>query len=590
MTQMQEYEREVELIDYIDVVVKWKWLIAAVTLMFVVGGLLRSSWQTQPTWYSAKALIYVASSKAASAEGRATEVALPTLSPAFYRSIALADEVRLKMEILRVALQDSMGLDSAPMGMQVGIVEQTGIELEVRSTVPGLPVPLVNAWTDTFMSLSEGLSASELGSMHQAVAAQFDSARVRLEDAEKRLERFDGAGQSGFLDEELSAYGRQIADLQDTVVSSRLRLVTVRAKLARAREIVSALEVDGEGLHTLSAARRKRLATGSLHPLTRQMLGIMAERDQLIESPSPNVDVQGGERNEAGVETPSGSAFQHGAAEYGDALRLGALQRLPEADSLWAVQRELARHAPTMSLKLTVPAQDLRGRMGEADTVSDENIDRLPRLARRGLWSKELELAFLESEEPATWGIDLGPNPVYVDLKKLEARHGLALAVAEHRLMVGLESDRVSATQDMFVALLELYQVSRRQVSRLLSEVLALQAEVRDLEKGLLEQQTVIQRLNRLTLEQDRLTRTLKTRQITYDRLAKLAEEARIAAQIASANLRIITRAGTPVSEGEFTRKNVPLVGAIGLILAIFFVFVVEYVSKARARQAAVRN
>ncbi len=581
MTQMQEYEREDQLIDYIDVVVKWKWLIAAVTLMFVVGSLLRSSLQTQPTWYSAKALIYVASSQAASVEGRATEVTLPTLSPAFYRSIALADEVRLKMEILRIALRDSMGLDSAPMGMQVGIVEKTGIELEVRSTVPGLPVPLVNAWTDTFMSLSEGLSASELGSMHQAVAAQFDSARVRLEDAEKRLERFESAGQSGFVDEELAAYRRQIADLQDTVVSSRLRLVTVRAELARAREIVSALEVDGEGLHTLSAARRKRLATGSLHPLTRQMLGIMVERDQLIESPPPNVDVQGGERNEAGVETPSGSASQHGAAEYGDALRSGALQRLPEADSLWAVQRELARHSPTLSLKLTVPAQDLLRRMGEADTVSNENIDRLTRLARRGLWSKELDLAFLESEEP---------NPVYVELKKLEARHGLALAVAEHRLMVRLESDRVSTTQDMFVALLELYQVSRRQVSRLLPEVLALQAEVRDLEKGLLEQQTVIQRLNRLTLEQDRLTRTRETRQTTYDRLAKLAEEARIAAQIASANLRIITRAGTPVSEGEFTRQSVPLAGAIGLILSVFVVFVVEYVSKARARQAAGRN
>ncbi|MEC7843006.1 MAG: hypothetical protein VX911_08995 [Candidatus Latescibacterota bacterium] len=72
-----------------------------------------------------------------------------------------------------------------------------------------------------------------------------------------------------------------------------------------------------------------------------------------------------------------------------------------------------------------------------------------------------------------------------------------------------------------------------------------------------------------------------------FDQLAKLAEEARIASQIASANLRIITRAGTPVSEGKPTRQNVPLAGAIGLILSVFVVFVVEYVSKARARQAA---
>ena len=97
-------------------------------------------------------------------------------------------------------------------------------------------------------------------------------------------------------------------------------------------------------------------------------------------------------------------------------------------------------------------------------------------------------------------------------------------------------------------------------------------------------------RLNRLNLEQDRLMRTRGTRQITYDRLAKLAEEARIASQIASANLRIITRAGTPVSEGELTRQSVPLAGAIGLILSVFVVFLVEYVSKARARQAAGRN
>ena len=32
------------------------------------------------------------------------------------------------------------------------------------------------------------------------------------------------------------------------------------------------------------------------------------------------------------------------------------------------------------------------------------------------------------------------------------------------------------------------------------------------------------------------------------------------------------------------------LTGAIGLILSVFVVFVVEYVSKARARQAAGRN
>ena len=229
--------------------------------------------------------------------------------------------------------------------------------------------------------------------------------------------------------------------------------------------------------------------------------------------------------------------------------------------------------------------------MVEAD-VSEDSVDhqfqfdvigrlrrqlqgRTERLSRLDLWSDELDLAFLEAEEP---------NPAYVWLKEREARYGTELAVAEHRMTPSArESDR-------FLAMLALYQESRRVLSALVPEALALEAEVMNLEVGLLDQQTVADRLNRLNLEQDRLMRTRGTRQITYDRLAKLAEEARIASQIASANLRIITRAGTPVSEGKPTRQNVPLAGAIGLILSVFVVFVVEYVSKARARQAAGRN
>lgn len=81
--------------------------------------------------------------------------------------------------------------------------------------------------------------------------------------------------------------------------------------------------------------------------------------------------------------------------------------------------------------------------MVEAD-VSEDSVDhqfqfdvigrlrrqlqgRTERLSRLDLWSDELDLAFLEAEEP---------NPAYVWLKEREARYGTELAVAEHRMTV----------------------------------------------------------------------------------------------------------------------------------------------------------
>lgn len=63
-------------------------------------------------------------------------------------------------------------------------------------------------------------------------------------------------------------------------------------------------------------------------------------------------------------------------------------------------------------------------------------------------------------------------------------------------------------------------------------------------------------------------------------------EEARIANQVASANLRIITRAVTPVGEGTETQKKVVLAGVVGLILSVFGAFLLDYVRRARAGRA----
>ncbi|MEE2834347.1 MAG: hypothetical protein VYD18_18465, partial [Candidatus Latescibacterota bacterium] len=200
-------------------------------------------------------------------------------------------------------------------------------------------------------------------------------------------------------------------------------------------------------------------------------------------------------------------------------------------------------------------------------------------------------------------------DPIYQMLREKEARYSLALATTEHqlstrlralenvsdslRIIVGV-SDQIAIAQDMFVEMRNRYQDSRRKMVTLVQDVLALRAEVRNLEKGMgdlqVELQAVAGRLNRITLEEDRLRRTRETLRTTHDRLEKLTEEARIAAQIASANLRIITRAVTPVSDPAPTRRSALLAGAVGLIFSVFVAFLVEYVRKARVKQTVVQS
>jgi uncharacterized protein involved in exopolysaccharide biosynthesis len=115
----------------------------------------------------------------------------------------------------------------------------------------------------------------------------------------------------------------------------------------------------------------------------------------------------------------------------------------------------------------------------------------------------------------------------------------------------------------------------------------SLKIELVDLEIRLEKLRVRSLQLQRLHLERQRLVRDHETLTSTYDRLAKLTEEARIAAQIASGNLRIITLAKTPVGQRAEIKRNPLLAGAIGLILSVFVAFFLEYVRKARAIRRA---
>jgi len=596
---MSEHERELELIDYIDVLLRWKWLIAIVTLACLAGSQVRSS--EEPTWYSAKALIFVAPSQTSSTGARTTELELPTLSPAFYLNIAVADEVTLYLEERRKQL--SGGSATATMSMSTKVVEQTGIELQIRSREIDLPVPLVKAWTDTFMSLSQGLSSNELGSIYKSVKSQFDTAHVRLERSENSLAS-DTNDVAPFMQAESDTLNSRAAELQSKILDKQILLDGQIGEMIQACPIVDDMERGGVALHLLDTEQIEGLQVSSRKGVAAQMVVALRQRNQIRKAL----------RKLSLDEIDSMAAFQHGdilAREhprlrsfqvaiktYEVAVASARTELLSSSDTLYAVEVAIAAEPP---LVRSTGTDTLIWRQADGRRLSESK-------------AKILDQLKIYSE---------APNPTLRTLHDTRARHRIAIGVAESRLSQGLSA--IAAMKDSVARIhpkisgaiqdhkeiadhFEQYHEklnnellvvqgtideyrrsyeSAKRATRLGPSVESLKIELVDLEIRLEKLRVRSLQLQRLNLERQRLARDHETLTGTYDRLAKLTEEARIAAQIASGNLRIITLAKTPVGQRAEIKRNPLLAGAIGLILSVFVAFFLEYVRKARAIRRA---
>lgn len=596
---MSEHERELELIDYIDVLLRWKWLIAIATLACFAGSQVKLS--EEPTWYSAKALIFVAPSQTSSAGARTTEMELPTLSPAFYLNVAVADEVRLYLEERRKQLTG--GSATATMSMSTKVVEQTGIELQIRSREIDLPVPLVKAWTDTFMSLSQGLSANELGSIYKSVKSQFDTAHVRLERSENSLAS-DTNDVGPFMQAESDTLNSRAAELQSKILDKQILLDGQIGEMIQARPIVDDMERGGVALHLLDTEQIEGLQVSSRKGVAAQMVVALRQRNQIrkalrklsLDEIDAMADFQHGDI--LAREHPRLRSFQVAIKTYEVAVASARTELLSSSDTLYAVEVAIAAEPP---LVRSTGTDTLIWRQADGRRLSESK-------------AKILDQLKIYSE---------APNPTLRTLNDTRARHRIAIGVAESRLSQGLST--IAAMKDSVARIhpkisgaiqdhkeiadhFEQYHEklnnqllvvqgtidesrrsyeSAKRATRLGPSVESLKIELVDLEIRLEKLRVRSLQLQRLHLERQRLVRDHETLTSTYDRLAKLTEEARIAAQIASGNLRIITLAKTPVGQRAEIKRNPLLAGAIGLILSVFVAFFLEYVRKARAIRRA---
>ena len=198
-TYMSQYEREIELYDYIEVLLKYKWFILAATLLCGgAGWFLRS--EAPPPVYEADVVLMIKQMPSQQTDGQ--QQVTSTQSSGFYETLARDDGLKQAVIHSLKALTDSLGVGLSLTSMdgilQVEILDP-GVKLTVRHSNPHLPIPLVNTWASLFVARNSDLSSEEGGRYYDYVESQYQTTRHHLDSLEVELHAFQNDNQIAFL-------------------------------------------------------------------------------------------------------------------------------------------------------------------------------------------------------------------------------------------------------------------------------------------------------------------------------------------------------------------------------------------------------
>ena len=195
---MSQYEREIELYDSIEVLLKYKWFILAATLLCGgAGWFLRS--EAPPPVYEADVVLMI---KQIPSQQAGDQQVASTQSSGFYETLARDDGLKQALADSVRSLTDSLGLGLSLTTLdgilQVEILDP-GVKLTVRHSNPHLPIPLVNTWASLFVARNSDLSSEEGGRYYDYVESQYQTTRHHLDSLEVELHAFENDNQIAFL-------------------------------------------------------------------------------------------------------------------------------------------------------------------------------------------------------------------------------------------------------------------------------------------------------------------------------------------------------------------------------------------------------
>ncbi len=551
-------EQEIDLADYLSVMIKRKRLILSGTVLCVVlavsyGALV----DKPPPEFEARASLLVIPPPVKS------DLHQSPFSISVYRELAQAQD-------LQQAIVDSLDLrDRSGKRFKLSVLSSSleaklrengsspSLELVVTSTDTAVlpPVRIANVWAALFVQENNGLNNREAIGSYETIMRQYEIARENLSRAEDELYSFDGRHEIVMLKTELEARQSKLTEYQKIFIDNSLELKKQSQELNDLESQIQIMEDDaGRWIGSLDGT----MESGMDGALTNDQKGVLQTIIQTRE------DLREVSEWMLKFETENGLDFTKRKLDAKRSLLVGHLKQLSRTRinagvtkqtlkevggakvandrsslSSDAVTDEILREV--LSLKIDYNLFSPRVRLIEEEfSLLKDEVDRLELDYVRKKGERDRQAERLESIRDRH--------------QALRAEYGrLRLAANAHRLSINTLRPAVER---------------RSEIDRLYRETVDLS-----------------ERLENLELKQARLNRDIELAKSTYTKFAGLLEDARAAKAGQPSDLKVVARAVEfSVVPNEASRNVVALAFGIGLILSIFVAFFMEYFEKAKVR------
>jgi len=305
---MEEYEGEVELIDYIEVLLKRKRLIIGGTVLCALAAGFFSL--SSPRGFEAQALIVVSPTITGSARGGgegeggwaapgAAEIIVPGLAATTYEALATGDELltTLRDSLLGQPLPASaaqlitgLGIDgmlggfvSAELVKETAKAESPLLSFRVTSAEEALPVTAVNLWAKLFVERHRGMSSNVADDYYQWVLAQYDVSKAKLERTEGQLTEVTSTyNELSVLQAEIAARSSRLGTALTTFQELETDLEAKEREWEYVTRQLKEVTFEGKWLGYLDAARRETLRHNGPSSVRSGLLAALSAQEAAI--------------------------------------------------------------------------------------------------------------------------------------------------------------------------------------------------------------------------------------------------------------------------------------------------------------------
>lgn len=559
-----DYDDEIDLADYIRVIIKRKWLIIIGTLLCFFLGIAYSSTKKQA--YEARASLLVIPPP------YKTELAPPTFSMDVYEELSKAQDLRQAI-IDSLELYDKEGKKLTISGvdglLKTELVQATGapqsgpgsslMHLIVTSvdTVLLPPVKIANKWAELFVEKNSGINSQETGGSYDFIRKQYIIARDTLQALEDTMMVFNRRHNIDILKADLVPTNAKLSEYQTDMVNMSLELNSLEETLTSQEKYLLAVETNlGEWVGALDIKEFGGINRRILDHDQRRILDTTVRTRDIVQELREQV------RN----------------FEDDKDLSLMKEDLLLKRSTLVTYMNELSRITVDMSSVsqiLQEIKQDGEHTLGGPGTI----VETLPAETLREFASIHLGYNLLIPRH----------KYLVIETERLKAEtDSLENLYTDNTLELALLQEKLTTAEQSYQSLLAQYRETKSQINSLKLSINTMRPKVKyqKAERRNLEDKTksLVTKIANLELERARLDRDITVYKSTFDKFAGLLENARVAKANQSSDIKIVARAVDAVGLSSKLLITISIFGVGGGFCALFLAFVLEYVEKARSR------